>query len=836
MARARIARLPAAVHAVHEKGRFLLLEKLKVFFDQADDSLFSLADKAGSNHEQNIYFDSMREVRIQRCGFEKRFAIDIDNAFAALASGSTSKEEPEYQDALGSGTLSLMQNDQLEEMVAIESSVSRANAEYAEQIQQISLRLDSLLAVKVYQDNNPLSPKIIANAFMDQAKRLDVDLKAKLVLFKLFDRAVMQNLLSVYQSVNQTLVDNRVLPTLASGQTYRKPSAPGAVGQNACPVSESPENSAAHSLSVPTELQDIIPGSMPSVEASAIIEVVRLLSMAQQAPVPAGNGQGGLSALSLIRQLQSRTGENTEIGRTEQEVIKLVDMLFNFILEDSNLAVEMKEQISRLQIPIVKVALIDQSFFAKGGHAARRLLNEIATAALGWQPLVGDVNRDPLYRKVNQVVSAVLTDFHTDVSIFSELLADFSAFVEKDQRRAEILERRTLDAEDGKAKAEAARTTVALEIEIRTVNEELPEVVKQLIEGPWNNVLFVCNLKHGSDSESWREALKTLDDLIWSTRVPDTNEERKTLIRLVPDLLQRLRSGLDSISFNPFEMSDIFKKLEDVHLASIRGVSAAALAVKSKEPKCEENPRAPDSVAGDVPDSGANERDNLTQKVAHHSAQIDRVSKDNLSNKSALELTGELPAIDEVQTTLSNEAATSLLGDVDAVLAHVTEDELASVPGSIPDTVSFTDESSVSTGIDAQQSTVSIDNSRQKEAVAPESLEQADIEANMAEKEKQSFSPITEDSPFVLQVDAFVRGAWFQMEVSEGESIRCRLAAVIKPAGKYIFVNRSGMKVAEKHRLELAEMLQSNRLRVLDNSMLFDRALETVVSSLRKNT
>lgn len=46
MTRARLARLPAPVHAVHEKSQLLLAQKLKVFFDRADDSLFEMADKA----------------------------------------------------------------------------------------------------------------------------------------------------------------------------------------------------------------------------------------------------------------------------------------------------------------------------------------------------------------------------------------------------------------------------------------------------------------------------------------------------------------------------------------------------------------------------------------------------------------------------------------------------------------------------------------------------------------------------------------------------------------------------------------------------------------------
>ena len=64
-------------------------------------------------------------------------------------------------------------------------------------------------------------------------------------------------------------------------------------------------------------------------------------------------------------------------------------------------------------------------------------------------------------------------------------------------------------------------------------------------------------------------------------------------------------------------------------------------------------------------------------------------------------------------------------------------------------------------------------------------------------------------------------------------SLRCRLAAIIRGTSKYIFVNRAGVKVAEETRETLAVLLQQGKLRTLDDGMLFDRALESVITNLR---
>ena len=74
------------------------------------------------------------------------------------------------------------------------------------------------------------------------------------------------------------------------------------------------------------------------------------------------------------------------------------------------------------------------------------------------------------------------------------------------------------------------------------------------------------------------------------------------------------------------------------------------------------------------------------------------------------------------------------------------------------------------------------------------------------------------------------------MELAQenGERLRCKLAAIVQPGDKYVFVNRRGMKVAERTRPGLAVALKAGQLTVLDESQVFDRALEAVIGNLRQ--
>ena len=77
-------------------------------------------------------------------------------------------------------------------------------------------------------------------------------------------------------------------------------------------------------------------------------------------------------------------------------------------------------------------------------------------------------------------------------------------------------------------------------------------------------------------------------------------------------------------------------------------------------------------------------------------------------------------------------------------------------------------------------------------------------------------------------------GSWIELTRDETR-VRCKLAAFIKATGKYIFVNRSGAKVAEYLRQELAADMESGKISMLDDGLIFDRALESIIDNLRSS-
>lgn len=751
-----VGRLPVALTNVRDKAVQQLRQALQALFDNADDTLFEMADRATSNTEQNAFFETMRDLRLKRKNIERGFLHKVLEAFSALTQYEVGRGTP--LEAVSFESLSLLQNDELEESVALEAMVAKVMSRDGTALHQLTARFNAMVSKKLDDKSNPLGPALLCEFFLEACSSLGVEIKVKLIILKLFEKYVLADLDQLYAEANQALIAAGVLPELKSAPVRRNPSRPAS--QSAANVAaQVPAQSGSDYADEGVQevfgaLQELLsqargtllPRRNRPADARPISsnDLMRLLSHLQQG-VPQASVEFDLREQleSLLVRASVKTGKTRVVGEVDEDVINLVSMLFEFILDDRTLPDSLKALIGRLQIPMLKVAVIDKTFFSRGSHPARRLLNEIASAALGWGEQDSN-QRDSLYQKIEQVVQRLLNDFVDDPLIFSELLADFLAFTGDERRRSELLEQRTRDAEEGSAKAALARREVEQALNQRLLGKTLPEVVVRLLQEAWSKVLMLTCLKHGVHSAEWQAALATMDDLVWSVEPHDDPEARMRLLELVPGLLKALREGMAGAAFDPFSTGEFFSQLEALHVQAFqhfKRVTAEAASTES-EPVVFDQPEA---VLANAESSVGSAESDLELPL--------------------LELPPELPA-------------------ESAAMVAVVEEIVLLVPG----------------------------------------------ETRLAEPEVC----LADDDEALLQVDNLRVGSWVEFQEDEEHKLRCKLAAVIKPTGKYVFVNRTGMKVLEKTRMGLAVEFRRGAIRLLDDALLFDRALESVIGNLRK--
>src|SRR5690606_23684308 len=117
-----VGRLPVALTQVRDKAAQQLKLAMQALFDNADDSLFQMADRAVSNAEQNAFFEAMRDLRLKRKSIERGFLQKVFETFSTLTQYEIGKPQ---LDPVAPDSLSLVQNEELEETVAVDAMVGK---------------------------------------------------------------------------------------------------------------------------------------------------------------------------------------------------------------------------------------------------------------------------------------------------------------------------------------------------------------------------------------------------------------------------------------------------------------------------------------------------------------------------------------------------------------------------------------------------------------------------------------------------------------------------------------------------------------------------------------
>lgn len=692
--------LPVLLLQVRDKAALQLRQGLQGLFDNADDTLFEMADKAFDRGDQNLYFEAMRDLRLKRKSIERGFLDTFYDAFSRMGQVDLLAHLGDPRD--------LRSKAQAERAAAIEGMVARVLSRDGIALQQLGLRLQALLDRPLHEQHNPLGPAALCGYFLDAGRSLGVGLRVKLVLLKLFERYVLRDVDVIYGEANQLLAAAGVLPELPPAPRRRaEDRRMGARRGTANLAQEVGADAAGQAFfaSLQTLLAPLRGQFAPRLQAVAAAQpistadLLRLLSHLQHY-VPATHEEDedfelGQQLEQLLLRVSVRSGTRRRIEVADEDMINLVGLLFGYIRNDDNLPGSLRALIVRLHIPLLKVALLDKGLFSRASHPARRLLNEIAGAAIGWE-CAGDGLRDSLHLRVERTIQRLLNDFAENTSLFAELLEDFLAFNQDERRRNDLLEQRTRDAEEGRARAQQARQQVQHALNQRLRGRVWPQVVVQMLVQSWSQVMLLAWLKQGEASQAWRDAVQTMDALLASITPP---HETQALLQQVPGLLKALRDGLASVALDSAATREFFLQLEQLHLRACAG--------------------------NELPSGAEGQR------------------------------LGDVLVAEDIVLAIAEEPACAPL--------HVAHGQAAAL----------------------------------------------------------------------RQVQRLRIGTWVEV-LDEDEPLRCKLVARIDSSDRLVFANRTGMKVREWNGASLAQALHRGEARVLDDGLLFERALDAVLQALRQ--
>ena len=614
---------PSQVTRIQDTVTAGLGDLLQGALDAVDDSLFELANNSRSNNEQNRYFEAMREIRIKRKSVEREFRQAIAELFTTPPQINQDQgKDPQHTSA---DSLSLVGHDDLEEQVALNAMITKANAHFQGSLIPLQARFSEVYSGASSENPiNPLAPEHLCKAFIKAAGTLDIHIRERLILLKQFDRYVVSNLGMLLDEANRILVQSGVIPNFryhgkSSGQTNTSAAKPASSpptttdkpGQEE--TGSGRENTALfNQIRQLLALQRTDSGATPRradpslhiVGASELAELLSTLPMPQTKPESGNLSDGEPVILDLNQLVQGLLNRNRQqddrepaLNEVDEDLINLVSMLFEFILDDGNLSAPLQVLISRLQIPILKVIIKDKSFFSKANHPARKLLNSLARAGIGWNHS-DEKSRDRLYSQIHTVVQRILEDFDGDITLFDTLNREFDQFLERENRKASLVEQRTRESERGRIKSRKAQEEVDRLLKEKTGHYELPESIADILMNGWSRVMFLAYLRNDSEHR-WLETVKVVDDLIWCLNPHQGDAERDEWVRVVPGLLKTLRAGLQEVSYKSNQLDVVMAALKSQLAEGFR--NHAAITTEKAAIPAGQNQK-PDSEASQPPD------------------------------------------------------------------------------------------------------------------------------------------------------------------------------------------------------------------------------------------
>ncbi|BDT59659.1 hypothetical protein MasN3_31530 [Massilia varians] len=252
------------------------------------------------------------------------------------------------------------------------------------------------------------------------------------------------------------------------------------------------------------------------------------------------------------------------LSRGDETTLDLLSRIFETVLLDESIPQETRELIAFLQVPVLKAALKDRSFFFEDAHPARRMLDLLSNA--GWERPAGP--DDPVYRAMQRGVDKLRREARPEA--FAAAVADLEASIAERARQDEAAMAGPIAQATRQEKQAASQRSAQRAVSLRLAGEQVVALVGTFLEQRWTPVLALAYSIEDAKPGAVDNATRAMDDLIWSVKPKVSQEQRKALIKRLPGLLTTLNKWLDATGWQDAERLQFFAALADCHATIVR--------------------------------------------------------------------------------------------------------------------------------------------------------------------------------------------------------------------------------------------------------------------------
>lgn len=263
-------------------------------------------------------------------------------------------------------------------------------------------------------------------------------------------------------------------------------------------------------------------------------------------------------------------------GRLDHMVIDVVSSLFDQVLSDPKVPPQMARLLASLQLPVLRAALGDQSFFSSRRHPVRRFINRMASLACAFD----DFSENPglaFLSHVQELVQDVANGDFDRMDVYERKLDALEQFIAEQIGSALT--------QQGDAASLLARKEVELRLQQRYAQQlqtalaavAMPDFIREFLSQAWSHAIVLVSRDPASTPERTQRIRQFGRELVMSVQPKSGTAQRQVFLGQLPKLMQTLNEGLDLIAWTEAQRKAFFGQLLPAHAESLKGQALSAL-------------------------------------------------------------------------------------------------------------------------------------------------------------------------------------------------------------------------------------------------------------------
>ncbi|MCV2356756.1 DUF1631 domain-containing protein [Paucibacter sp. B2R-40] len=478
-----------------------------------------------------------------------RFAIDFVDALLPLLQAAELGEDPLQRRAGSMDSLSLVDERQALQDVAIAHVIQTAEDRSGPELHQLSNFFAALRGTaRARKNENPVRAALFAQALLVALSSVELDPQQRYELMRVAATPLAQGLHRIYSALCAKL--------------------------RAADVSQMVSSHAARAQDYDIA-QRMAQGRRNTEPATLDGLARRVQEHNSRAP---RHSPGGLSA-PLFKADQSPD---------------MLSRLYEQILADTRLLAPLKALLARLQVAVVRLARHDHSLLHKQDHPTWALLNRVAAHGMAFER-ADDEQLQAFLRMMTAEIQVLIDAPLPTAAQFEQVLDRVenhlsSEAQERSKRNAIALA--SLEREQMRTQWQQL---LGEQIKAQVADAALGPKLRDFVHSSWVEVIVQAMVLHGPTSAQAMAQIEWVDHLLESLQEPADEASRERLRRSLPELIQTLRAGCDRIALSADKRERVLHELMLQHGRLLRGlpalltpVDAPASAIAKTEPSPEE--------------------------------------------------------------------------------------------------------------------------------------------------------------------------------------------------------------------------------------------------------